>query len=174
MWQWELPLIYSEGAVPCVRAHHCNSFHALPLLCALTQVAMIAASCTPPAPVLILSWSVVVVVGVACCLQRTVRGTEMQLQPPPPSTSSGSALALVECTMQQSICVRAGQGSVPLSMPYMMQFCCIQLLYATKLHRVMACFTQVAMIAALCTPPVPVLILSWSVVAVVGVASQFL
>ena len=32
-----------------------------------TQVAMIAAFCTPPTPVLILSWSVVVVVGVACC-----------------------------------------------------------------------------------------------------------
>ena len=29
------------------------------------QVAMVAASCTQPAPVL--SWSVVVVVGVACC-----------------------------------------------------------------------------------------------------------
>ena len=51
-----------------IRAHHSNSFYALPLLCALTQVAMIAALCTPPAPVLILSWSVVVVVvGVACC-----------------------------------------------------------------------------------------------------------
>ena len=51
-----------------IRAHHSNSFYALPLLCALTQVAMIAALCTPPAPVLILSWSVVVVVvGVGCC-----------------------------------------------------------------------------------------------------------
>ena len=47
--------------------YHSNSFHALPLMCALTQVAMIAASCTPPAPVLILSWSVAVAVGVACC-----------------------------------------------------------------------------------------------------------
>ena len=36
-------------------------------LCALTQVAMIAASCTPLASMLILSWLVVVVVGVACC-----------------------------------------------------------------------------------------------------------
>ena len=35
-------------------------------LCALRQVAMVAASCTQPAPVLILSWSVVVVVRVAC------------------------------------------------------------------------------------------------------------
>ena len=52
----------------CVRAHNSNSFHALPLMCALTQVAMIAASCTPPSPVLILNWLVVVVVvGVACC-----------------------------------------------------------------------------------------------------------
>ena len=51
----------------CIRARNSNSFYALPLFCALTQVAMIAASCTPPAPVLILSWSVVVVVGVACC-----------------------------------------------------------------------------------------------------------
>ena len=47
----------------CVRAHNSNSFHALPLY---TQVEMITASCTPPAPVLILSWSVVVVVGAAC------------------------------------------------------------------------------------------------------------
>ena len=35
--------------------------------CTLTQVTMIAALCTPPAPVLILNWSVEVVVGVACC-----------------------------------------------------------------------------------------------------------
>ena len=28
---------------------------------------MITASCTPPAPVLILSWSVVVVLRIACC-----------------------------------------------------------------------------------------------------------
>ena len=34
-------------------------------LCALMQIAMIAASCTPPAAVLILSWSVVVVIEVA-------------------------------------------------------------------------------------------------------------
>ena len=51
----------------CVRVHNSNFFHALLLFCALTQVAMIAALCTPPAPVLILSWLVVVVVGVACC-----------------------------------------------------------------------------------------------------------
>ena len=35
--------------VTCVWAHNSNSFHALPPM----QVAMIAASCTPPAPVLI-------------------------------------------------------------------------------------------------------------------------
>ena len=33
----------------------------------IVMIAMIAASCTPPAPLLILSCSVVVVVGVACC-----------------------------------------------------------------------------------------------------------
>ena len=61
--------------VPTLKHHHpavqvainSNSFHTLPLLCALTQVALIAASCIPPALVLILSWSMVVVVGVACC-----------------------------------------------------------------------------------------------------------
>ena len=37
------------------------------IVCALTQVAMIAASCTSMVSVLIMSWSVVVVVRIACC-----------------------------------------------------------------------------------------------------------
>ena len=54
----------------CVRAHINGRAWKELELCALTQVAMIAASCTPPAPVLILSWSVVVVVvGVAALVQ---------------------------------------------------------------------------------------------------------
>ena len=43
-----------------------TQFNSLPCP-ALTQLAMIAASCTPPAPVLILSWMVVMVLEVACC-----------------------------------------------------------------------------------------------------------
>ena len=51
----------------CVRAHNKGRAWKELELCALTQVALIAASCTPPAPVLIRSWSMVVVVGVASC-----------------------------------------------------------------------------------------------------------
>ena len=49
----------------CVRLHNKGRAWKELQWCALTQVAMIAALCTPPAPVLILSWSVVVVVGVS-------------------------------------------------------------------------------------------------------------
>ena len=52
-------------------SNHCNLYKGRAWkefeLCALMQVAMIAALCTPPTPVLILSWSVVLVVGVICC-----------------------------------------------------------------------------------------------------------
>ena len=67
-WERGIPLQNHLHKWP-TRAHSSRTwtaFHALPVLCALPQVAMSVAWCTPAA-VLILSWSVVVVVGVACC-----------------------------------------------------------------------------------------------------------
>ena len=89
----------------CVRAHHCNSFHALPLLCALTQVAMIAASCTPPAPVLILTWSVVAVVGVACCCCIPFRLVLMLVLTFAPCTLTFAPCACGGCHRQQLMVV---------------------------------------------------------------------
>ena len=71
-------------------------------MCALTQVAMIAASCTPPAPVLILSWSVVVVVvGVACCCCILLRLALMLVLTFAPCTLTFAPCACGGCHRQQ-------------------------------------------------------------------------
>ena len=68
----------------------------------LTQVAMIAASCTPPAPVLILSWSVVVVVvGVACCCCIPLRLALMLVLTFAPCTLTFAPCACRGCHRQQ-------------------------------------------------------------------------
>ena len=61
-------------------------------LCALTQAAMIAASCTPTAPVLILSWLVLVVVGIACCCPTSTCSND---DDKPVGFASGALLSLV-------------------------------------------------------------------------------
>ena len=83
-WQERKDQRLSSSRGPHSRSQCCNhvSYPSIPatILClitiahtkflpcpALTQVAMIAVLRTPPAPVLILSWSVVVVVGVVYC-----------------------------------------------------------------------------------------------------------
>ena len=87
----------------CIRAHHSNSFQALPLLCALMQVAMIAASCTPP--LLLLSWSVVVVVGVACCCCIPFRLALMLVLTFAPYTLAFAPCACGGCHWQQLLVV---------------------------------------------------------------------
>ena len=73
-------------------------------MCALTQVAMIAASCTPPAPVLILSWSVVVVVvGVACCCCIPLRLALMLVL-----TFASCTLTFAPCTLTFAPCACGG------------------------------------------------------------------
>ena len=66
------------------------------MLCALRHVVMIVASCTPPAPVLILSWSVVVVVEVARCCCIPFRFALMLV------------LTLAPCTLTFALCVCGG------------------------------------------------------------------
>ena len=80
----------------CVRAHIKGRAWKELQWCALTQVAMIAASCTPPALVLILSWSVVVVVGVACCCCILFRLALMLI------------LTFALCTLTFAPCARSG------------------------------------------------------------------
>ena len=85
------------------RTHNFNSFNALPLLCALTQVAMIATSCTQPAPVLILSWSVVVVVvvEVTCCCCILFQLALMLVLTLAPCTLTCAPCACGDCHQQQ-------------------------------------------------------------------------
>ena len=72
---------------------------------ALTQVAMIAALCTPPAPVLILSWSVVVVVGVACCCCIQLRLALMLVLTFAPCTLTFAPCTCGGCHRQQLMVV---------------------------------------------------------------------